>query len=402
MEELISAVVEEMAKEFDPLTARAQRDRVRARAGEVLSQVAAALGVFVPTGQRLAVLEAVVSRIAGYGFMDDLLPPRRTDIVEIAINPDGTVWVLSKSGRRFEKVDVRPTPEEVARVLDAIFGPQGRALTEATPDVDGRLPRTPDNPGGGRVKALHPVLVGGGKYPAVSVRLFEPRPVRTEQLVRWGAGPEELFADLIAAVRGKLRVMVAGGTATGKTTLLSALANDGIDREERVVKIEDPEEIFLDLPNVVTIEARHAPPGSVVKPYTIADGVNAAMRMRPDRLIVGEVRTGDAALALFRAQMSDHPGLTTFHAESPQAAVHRLAVIMFSDAGVRMEAAKNLFAQAVDIYVQLGYDERGQRRILGVWEVAPELRGGDVAFTPIWLRQDGALKKVGTISRRRQ
>lgn len=402
LEALVSAVVEELAKEFDPLTARAQRERVRARAGELISQVAATRGLFVPTGQRLAVIESAVSRVAGYGFLDELLPPKRTDLIEIAVNPDGSVWVLPKSGQRFERLDMRPTPEEVMRVLDAIFGPQGRALSEATPDVDGRLPRTPDNPGGGRVKALHPVLVGGGKYPSVSIRLFEPKAVRTEQLVRWGAGPAELFADLVAAVRGNLRVMVGGGTATGKTTLLSAIANDGIGKDERVIKIEDPEEIFLDLPNVVPIEARHAPPGSVVKPYTIADGVNAAMRKRPDRLIVGEVRTGDAALALFRAQMSDHPGLTTFHAESPQAAVYRLSVIMFADAGVRMEAAKSLFCQAVDVYVQLGYDERGQRRVLGVWEVAPELRGGDVAFNPIWTREDGTWKKVGEFTRRRR
>jgi pilus assembly protein CpaF len=402
LEAVVTAVVEELAKEFDPLSARSQKERVRARAGEILSGLSASRGIFVPTGQRLAIVEAAVSRVAGYGFLDDLLPPKRTDLIEIAVNPDGTVWVLPKSSQRFERLDIRPSPEEVQRIVDAILGPQGRAASEATPDVDGRLPRTPDNPGGGRVKVLHPVLCGGGKYPAVSIRLFEPRPVRVEQLVRWGAAPQELFADLLAAVRGKLRLMFGGGTATGKTTMLSAVANDGLGRDERVVKIEDPEEIFLDLPNVVTVEARHAPPGSVVKPYTIADGVNAAMRMRPDRLIVGEVRTGDAALALFRAQMSDHPGLTTFHAESPQAAVHRLSVIMFADAGIRIEAAKNFFAQAVDLYVQLGYDGSGRRRVLGVWQVEMELRGGDVAFSPVWVVEGGHFRRVGEITRRRQ
>ncbi|MGC8946002.1 MAG: CpaF family protein [Anaerolineae bacterium] len=401
LETLVAAVVEEIAKEFDPLTARAQRERLRSRAGELLSQVAAARGLFVNTNQRLAIIESVVSRVAGYGFLDALLPPRRTDLIEIAMNPDGSVWVLTKTGQQFERLDVRPTPEEVFRILDAIFGLQGRSLSEATPDVDGRLPRTADNPGGGRVKALHPVLVGGGKYPAVNIRLFEAAPVRIEQLVRWGAAPGELLADLVAAVRENLRMMIAGGTATGKTTMLSAIANS-IRSDKRVVKIEDPEEIFLDLPNVVVIEARHAPPGSVVKPYTIADGVNAAMRMRPDWLIVGEVRTGDAALALFRAQMSDHPGLTTFHAESPQAAVHRLSVIMFADAGVRIEAAKNFLAHAVDLYIQLGYDEGGQRRVLGVYEVGPELRGGDVVFTPVWLYESRGWRKVGEITRRRR
>jgi len=98
--------------------------------------------------------------------------------------------------------------------------------------------------------------------------------------------------------------------------------------------------------------------------------------------------------------MSDHPGLTTFHSESPQAAVHRLSVIMFADAGVRMEAAKNFFAQAVDVYVQLGYDAAGQRRVLGVWQVEG-VKGGDVVFAPVWLLEQGGFRKVGELTRRR-
>ena len=95
-EEIIRAVVEQMASEFDPLSARAQRERVRARAAEALSMVASAMGIFIPTAQRLDIIEAVVSRIAGYGFLDELLPPRRSDLIEIAINPDGSVWALRK------------------------------------------------------------------------------------------------------------------------------------------------------------------------------------------------------------------------------------------------------------------------------------------------------------------
>ncbi len=158
------------------------------------------------------------------------------------------------------------------------------------------------------------------------------------------------------AVASKLRVLVVGGTATGKTTLLSALAN-GIPQHARIVKIEDPEEIWLQHPNVVTLEARPSPPGSTVPPYRVQDGVDDAMRMAPDWLIVGEVRTGQAALSLFRAQMSDHPGLCTFHAEGAEAAVHRMSVIMFADAQVPLEAAKEIFAQAVDLVVQVGWLE---------------------------------------------
>jgi pilus assembly protein CpaF len=227
---------------------------------------------------------------------------------------------------------------------------------------------------------VHPILAPGRGYPAINIRLFEPRPVHPEQLIEWRMAPPAVIEALVAHVARKLRILVIGGTATGKTTLLSALCS-GIPGEARVVKIEDPEEIWLDHPNVVTLEARPSPPGSSVPPYTVKNGVDDAMRMSPNWLIVGEVRNGDAALALFRAQMSDHPGLSTFHAEGPDEAVFRMAVVMWADAQVRMEAAKAIFAQAVDLVVQVGW-EGGYRQILGVWEVMG-LRGGDVKFQPL-------------------
>ena len=154
----------------------------------------------------------------------------------------------------------------------------------------------------------------------------------------------------------RLRFIIAGGTGTGKTTLLSAICH-GIPREARVVKIEDPEEIWLVQDDVVTLEARPAPPGSEVPSYNVADGVDDAMRMAPAWLIVGEVRTGPAALTLFRGLMSDHPGLTTFHAEGPEAVVHRMSVLMFTDCGVKFEAAKAMFGEAIDMVIQIGWRE---------------------------------------------
>jgi pilus assembly protein CpaF len=271
-----------------------------------------------------------------------------------------------------------PPLDEVWRSVEALLAPMGRALSEATPTVDAKLPRTKDELSGARIKIIHPVLAPGNGYPAINVRLFEPKPVLPDQLVAWNMAPQAVVEGLVEAVSNKLRVLVVGGTATGKTTLLSALAN-GIPQHARVVKIEDPEEIWLQHHNVVTLEARPAPPGSTVPPYRVQDGVDDAMRMAPDWLIVGEVRTGQAALSLFRAQMSDHPGLSTFHADGPEAAVHRMAVIMFADAQVRMEAAKEIFAQAVDLVVQVGWLE-GKRKILGVWETAPEIKAGNVVF----------------------
>jgi pilus assembly protein CpaF len=146
-----------------------------------------------------------------------------------------------------------------------------------------------------------------------------------------------------------------------------------------------------------------------VPSYTITDGVNDAMRMTPDWLVVGEVRTGDAAMSLFRAQMSDHPGLSTFHSESPNAAVHRLCVVMYADVGVRFEASKSLFAEAVDLYVQLGRDRHGTRRTTQIAQVERELKGGNVQFTPLYLFDDDASTpdrpvwiKMGELTRKRR
>jgi pilus assembly protein CpaF len=366
-------------------------------AGQVLQTLIQDQGLAVPLNDLLRLKKRVLSELSGYGFLDQLLPPERTDLQEIVLTSQGQVFVRRKQGAAFEPLTaLQVTPDEAWRVTDALLGPQSKALNEATPSVDARLPPTPHNPGGGRLKFLHPVLTGD-PYPTLNLRLYEPQAPQPAQLVAWEMATEELLAALGEAVRRKLRVMIGGGTSTGKTTFLSALCAYLPDHE-RIVKLEDPTEIFLDKPHVQDVEARPVPPGSDVPPYTIADGVDDALRMAPDRLIVGEVRTGRAALALFRAQMSDHPGLTTFHAESPAAAAHRLAVIMFADAQVRFAPAKRLFVQAVDVYVQLHFDAQGIRRVHGVWEIAPELQGGDVQFRPIFAP---GFKRVGEFQQRR-
>ncbi|MDR7574306.1 MAG: ATPase, T2SS/T4P/T4SS family [Armatimonadota bacterium] len=378
-EEVVAEAVEAMGK----LSLAEIRDRARLmeRARTAVEAVLSRRGLVAPPDRALAMAQAVAARAGGLGFLEALLPPARTDLSEIAVTPDGKVWVLPKGARHFEDTGLRPSREEVWRAVETLLAPLGRSLSEATPSVDARLPRAPGF-SGARIKAIHPAVCPG-EFPALNIRLFEARPVTPEQIVAWEMAPERVVRALVEAVGRGCRVLVIGGTATGKTTLLSALCA-GIPREARIVKIEDPEEIFLDHPHVVTLEARPAPPGSGIPPYTVRDGVDDAMRMSPNWLIVGEVRRGDAAMALFRAQMSDHPGLSTFHAEGPEEAVFRLAVIMFADVGVRMEAAKAIFAQAVDLVVQVGWRD-GRRRILGVWEPDRQLHGGDVKFRKLWL-----------------
>ncbi|MBN1933785.1 MAG: CpaF family protein [Anaerolineae bacterium] len=388
----------------------ADRQAVRARIGALVAAGVRRAGLnALSTVDEARLADEIARKVLGLGFLDLLLPPARTDLTEIAITPAGKLFAKIKGRSRFEELtDLHPDPNEVERVIAAVIGPQGRSLNESTPSVDAKLPRTRHNPGGGRIKVIHACVAPGAGFPSLNIRLFEQRPVRPEQLVAWGSMDEQMMSLLESAIRQYLRIFIIGGTGTGKTTILSALTGF-IAQDDRIVKIEDPEEIFIDHPHVVALEARPAPPGSEVPPYTITDGVNDAMRMTPDWLVVGEVRTGDAAMSLFRAQMSDHPGLSTFHSESPEAAVHRLSVIMFSDVGVRMEASKSLFTQSVDLVLQLGYDCFGRRRTTEIAQVEREMKGGNAQFTPLFrLDEDRSTEarpvweKLGELTRKRR
>jgi len=322
-------------------------------------------------------------RLLGLGFLDLLLPPVRTDLSEITLYSSGLVQVMKKGSVRWETVALDPIPEEIGRVLDRLLGPQNRSLNETNPSVNARLPRTADNPGGGRVKALHPVIAPPGRNPSINIRLFEQKPVDPEWLLARQLMSPEMMADLALAMQKGQRVLITGGTRTGKTTLLSALCSF-LPAAWRILKIEDPEEIWIDRSTVQTIEARPQAVGTEVRPYTLADGVDDAMRMSPDYLIIGEVRDGKAAQALFRALMTGHGGACTFHADSPIEAAGRLAVLLGADAGVRKADAVQMVADAVDLVVQIGIRAE-TRRVTQIARVLPGVRESAINFEPTWL-----------------
>jgi pilus assembly protein CpaF len=382
-------LIEEVAETFKgrPLEElRQDTEKLVPQAVQGVLAAAAHMGIQIPEGEIETIAREVVARIGGLGFLAPLL---RLDsgLTEIAVNPDGSVWVILKGEQDFVPLDLHPSQNDVWRAVEALLAPLGRACNEASPSVDAKLPRQEGLPGGARIKICHPVIAPGKGYPAVSIRLFEPKPVPPSQLVAWNVAPQPIIDALVEAVGKGLRILVIGGTASGKTTLLSAICN-GIPKTARVLKIEDPEEIWLDHPHVVTLEARPAQLGTAVTSYMLSSGVDDAMRMSPRWLIVGEMRRGDAAAALFRAQMSDHPGLSTFHAEGPEAAVNRLNLLLFNDVGIRAEGAKEMFVQAVDLLVQVGFrlDAKGKRRrhVVGIWKVQKALKAGNVVFTPLY------------------
>ena len=382
---VVNEVIDQVNQEFPPTLLQSPSETDRQRIQErVVTVVGAALrkrGLRPGFQYEAHLAEELTRRIVGLGFLDLLLPPVRTDLSEIAIYSSGLVQIMRKGSVRWENVDMAPEAGEIWRVLDRLLGPQNKTLNETNPSINAKLPATPHNPGGGRIKALHPIVTPPGRNPSINIRLYEQKPVKPDWLLERGVMTAEMMRLLQTAMEEGYRILIAGGTRTGKTTLLSAVCNF-LPGGWRIVKIEDPEEIWIDRPTVQTVEARPQAVGTDVRPYTLADGVDDAMRMSPDYLIIGEVRDGRAAMSLFRALMTGHSGACTFHADSPREAARRLATVMGADAGVRSHEANQMIADAVDLLVQIGIRHE-TRRVVAVANVAKELVNGDVGFEPI-------------------
>ena len=383
---VFNEVIDQINQEFQPAVLQSPSETDRRRIRErVDALIAAALRKrnCRPGVQQEGILsEELTRRILGLGFLDMLLPPARTDISEITIYSSGLVQIMRKGSVRWETIDLRPEAGEIWRVLDRLIGPQNKTLNETNPSINAKLPATPHNPGGGRIKALHPVIAPPGRNPSINIRLYEQKPVRPEWLLEREVMNPEMMDILQQAMEKGYRILISGGTRTGKTTLLSALCNF-LPPGWRIVKIEDPEEIWVDRPTVQTVEARPQAVGTDVKPYTLADGVDDAMRMSPDYLVIGEVRDGIAAMSLFRALMTGHSGACTFHADSPREAVRRLATVMGADAGVKPHEANQMISDAVDLLVQIGIRHE-VRRVVAISNVSKDLKNGDVFFEPIF------------------
>jgi pilus assembly protein CpaF len=270
--EVFNEVIDQINHEFPPTILRNPREDDRKRIRErVESQVTVSLrrrNCRPGVQQESALAEELTRRIVGLGFLDLLLPPARTDISEITIYSSGLLQIMRKGSVRWDTIDLRPEPGEIWRVLDRLIGPQNKTLNETNPSINAKLPATKDNPGGGRIKALHPVIAPPGKNPSINIRLYEQKPVRPDWLLERGVMNEEMMNCLRQAMEQGKRILISGGTRTGKTTLLSALCNF-LPPAWRIVKIEDPEEIWVDRPTVQTVEARPQAIGTDVRPYTL-------------------------------------------------------------------------------------------------------------------------------------
>jgi pilus assembly protein CpaF len=360
---------------LDRLAARV-RDRLLAGAGEGGGEAASgearvralvdreATVLDGPT--REALVARVLERSFGLGPLEPLLRDPAVD--EIMVSGCAPVWV-ERAGR-LERTTVRfGSDAELRDVIERILAPLGRRVDDASPLCDARLPD------GSRVHVVIPPLALDGA--ALTIRRFRPRGLGPADLVAGGTLPVPLLARLEAAVRERATILVCGGTGSGKTTTLNALSAF-IGERERVVTIEDAAELRLRQPHVIRLEAR--PPNLEGRgEVTIRTLVRNALRMRPDRIVVGEVR-GAEALDLLVALSSGHGGsLCTIHAGSCAEALRRLETLaLMADVGLPHAAIREQIADAIDLVVCQARLPDGTRRVTGVAEVV-RVAGGAAA-----------------------
>jgi pilus assembly protein CpaF len=307
--------------------------------------------------ERAALVADLADDVLGYGPMQRFLADR--EVTEIMVNGCEDIYV-ERSGR-LHRTSARFISEgHLRRVIDRIVSEVGRRVDESSPMVDARLPD------GSRVNAIIPPLAVDG--PVLTVRKFASDPYRVHDLVAMGAFTQETADLLSACVRGRLNMLVTGGTGTGKTTMLNVLSSF-IPADERVVTIEDSVELQMDQHHVVRLESRPANAegrGSVA----IRDLVRNSLRMRPDRIIVGEVRGGET-LDMLQAMNTGHDGsLSTVHANTPRDAISRLeTMVLMAGMDLPDRAIREQVASALDVIVHLSRFRDGTRRVTNVTEV---------------------------------
>jgi len=376
----------EVVRAFDSLL-DATPDDVRAKVSGIVDRVVTEGGFAVTRPERERLLDEMVHDVTGFGPLEPLL--KDETITEVMVNGPSHVYI-ERNGK-IQRIDnVFLNDEHVLRIIDRIIAPLGRRIDESSPRVDARLPD------GSRVNAIiEPLSLVG---PVITVRKFSAKPYTVEDLIRFGTATPEMFAFLRACIEARLNMFVSGGTGSGKTTTLNVLSSF-IPNDERIVTIEDAAELRLQQVHVLTLESR--PPNiEGTGAVAIRDLLRNSLRMRPDRIVVGECRGGEA-LDMLQAMNTGHEGsMTTVHANSPRDAISRIeTMVLMAGAELPLRAIREQIASAVDLVVYIERIQDGSRRITQVSEVG-NLQGDVVTMSDIFVfesegMQDG--KVVGSL-----
>lgn len=330
-----------------------QSEAVRQVIDEVVEAEAA--GIIRP--ERLKIAQELYDEVMGYGPLEILLNDDK--ISEIMVNGPHHVYIERGGKLEISEVTFRDN-EHVMNIIDRIVSSIGRHIDEASPMVDARLAD------GSRVNAVIPPLSLVG--PVITIRKFSKKPMTAQDILKFGSASSKMLSFLEACVKGRLNIIVSGGTGSGKTTLLNVLSAY-IPENERIVTIEDAAELQLRQQHVITLESRPANlegRGQI----TIRDLVRNALRMRPDRIIVGEVRSGET-LDMLQAMNTGHDGsLTTAHANTPRDLLSRLeTMVLMAGMELPIKAIREQISSAIDIVVQQSRMRDGTRKIINISEV---------------------------------
>lgn len=356
------------------------REKVEAVVTGVLAEEEPTL---LPSDRQRVILE-VLDDVIGYGPINSLL--QDPAITEIMVNGPYQVYVERNGKLELADVSFRDS-NHVMHVIERIVAPLGRRIDEASPMVDARLPD------GSRVNAIIPPLSLVG--PCITIRKFSKDPFTMEDLISFGTLTREMADFLEACVRARLNIVVSGGTGSGKTTTLNVLSSF-IPEDERIVTIEDAAELQLRQDHVVTLESR--PPNIEGKgAITIRDLVRNALRMRPDRIVVGEVRGGEA-LDMLQAMNTGHDGsLTTAHANSPRDLLARVeTMVLMAGMDLPVRAIREQIASAIDLVVHQSRLRDGTRKVTQVTEVQG-MEGEIITSQDIFVFEQQGLDESGKV-----
>lgn len=348
-------------------------------------------GRYCSIEQRLDIIQQVYSSIRGFGLLDSIM--KDDTITEVMINGPENVFI-EQNGRLFKMDKQFESQRRLEDVIQRIVGLAGREVNQANPICDTRLPD------GSRVNVVLPPIALCG--PTVTIRKFSKTPMTIEKLIQYGSITQEIADKLELLVKAKYNIFIAGGTGSGKTTFLNALSNY-IPKDERVITIEDSAELQITgVENLVSLETRNAN-ASGAGQITIRDLIKSSLRMRPERIVVGEVRGGEA-LDMLQAMNTGHDGsLSTGHANSTEDMLSRLeTMVLQGAAGLPLEAIRQQIASAVDIIIHLSRLRDKSRKTMEITEVVG-YENGKIILNPLYVFEEdenSTLTKVsGTLKR---